>query len=73
VPAYIKLARRLRVQIDNGEIRPHALLPSAAALAKEHAVGPDTAAHALRALARSGYARHLPGMPYQALNPGKSK
>ena len=72
VPAYIKLARLLRAQIASGEIKPYALLPTTSALAKEHGIGPETAAHALRSLARSGYARHLPGMPYQALNPRKA-
>jgi DNA-binding transcriptional regulator YhcF (GntR family) len=63
VPVYIKLARLLRGQIEAGEIQPHAILPSASELAAEHEVGTETAAHALRSLARAGYARHLPASP----------
>jgi DNA-binding GntR family transcriptional regulator len=71
VPAYIKLARLLRAKIEASEIRPFTLLPSAPSLAAAHGVGPETAAHALRALAAAGYARHLPGKPYQAIKPGQ--
>ena len=39
VPAYIRLARLLRAQIEAGEIRPFALLPSAPSLAATYEEG----------------------------------
>jgi len=72
-PRYIRLARLLRGQIENGTYPPSSLLPSATRLAAAHAVSKATALHALEMLVDSGHARHVASKPHQVIwRPGAS-
>lgn len=66
-PGYIKLARALRGQIEDGTYPYGALLPSSTRLAAEHGVSTSTARHALQVLVRHGYARHVESKPHQVI------
>ena len=66
-PQYIRLARLLRGQIENGTYPPGSLLPSSKRLAAAHAVSPATALHALEMLVNSGHARHVESKPHQVI------
>jgi len=63
--AYIRLARLLREQIEDGTYPLGALLPSSKRLAAAHAVSTATALHALEMLVDGGYARHVESKPHQ--------
>ena len=66
-PRYIRLARLLREQIEDGTYPPGALLPSSKRLAAAHTVSTATALHALEMLVDSGYARHVESKPHQVI------
>jgi GntR family transcriptional regulator len=66
-PRYIRLARLLRGQIENGTYPPGSLLPSSKRLAAAHAVSKATALHALEMLLDSGHARHIESKPHQVI------
>ena len=66
-PAYIRLARLLRGQIEDGTYPPGTLLPSSKRLAAAHAVSTATALHALEMLVDGGYARHVESKPHQVI------
>jgi DNA-binding transcriptional MocR family regulator len=66
-PQYIRLARLLRGQIENGTYPADSLLPSSKRLAAAHAVSTATALHALEMLANSGHARHVESKPHQVI------
>jgi GntR family transcriptional regulator len=66
-PRYIRLARLLRGQIEDGTYPPGSLLPSSKRLATAHAVSTATALHALEMLVDSGYARHVESKPHQVI------
>lgn len=66
-PGYIKLARALRDQIEDGTYPYGTLLPSTTRLAAEHGVSTSTASHALQVLVRHGYARHVESKPHQVI------
>jgi DNA-binding GntR family transcriptional regulator len=66
-PRYIRLARLLRGQIENGTYPPGSLLPSSKRLATAHAVSTATALHALEVLVSSGHARHIESKPHQVI------
>jgi DNA-binding transcriptional MocR family regulator len=63
-PLYVEIAR-----IFDGRISHAALLPPAHRLATDHGVSTATAWRGLRLLASLGWARHVPGHPYQAIRP----
>lgn len=64
-PRYIRLARLIRKQIENGTYPPGSLLPSSKQLAETHQVSTATALHALEILVSSGHARHIESKPHQ--------
>jgi DNA-binding GntR family transcriptional regulator len=66
-PRYIRLARQLRGQIEDGTYPPGSLLPSSKRLAAAHAVSTATVLHALEMLVDSGYARHVESKPHQVI------
>ena len=66
-PQYIRLARLLRGQIENGTYPPGSLLPSSKRLAAAHAVSTATALHALEMLVDSGHVRHVESKPHQVI------
>ena len=66
-PRYIRLARLLRGQIENGTYPPGSLLPSSKRLAAAHEVSQATALHALEILVDSGHARHVESKPHQVI------
>jgi DNA-binding GntR family transcriptional regulator len=66
-PRYIRLARLLRGQIENGTYPHGSLLPSSKRLAAAHAVSTATALHALEMLVDGGYARHVESKPHQVI------
>ena len=66
-PRYIRLARLLRGQIEDGTYPPGSLLPSSKRLAAAHAVSKATALHALEMLVDSGHARHVEAKPHQVI------
>jgi GntR family transcriptional regulator len=66
-PRYIRLARLLRGQIEDGTYPPGSLLPSSKRLAAAHAVSKATALHALEMLLDSGHARHVESKPHQVI------
>src|ERR1700761_5970764 len=66
-PRYIRLARVLRQQIEDGTYPRGSLLPSSTRLAASHAVSTATALHALEMLVSSGYARHVESKPHQVI------
>jgi DNA-binding GntR family transcriptional regulator len=66
-PRYIRLARLLRGQIEDGIYPTGSLLPSSKRLAAAHAVSTATALHALEMLVDSGYARHVESKPHQVI------
>jgi DNA-binding GntR family transcriptional regulator len=66
-PRYIRLARLLRGQIEDGTYTRGSLLPSSKRLAAAHAVSTATALHALEVLVSSGYARHVESKPHQVI------
>ncbi|MFD5319913.1 GntR family transcriptional regulator [Streptomyces sp. NPDC127098] len=53
-PAYLRVAAELRRRIVEGELPPGARLPSRAALAEAHGVGPNVAISAVRLLMAEG-------------------
>jgi len=61
----------LIARIHDGRIRHAALLPPARRLAADHGVSTSTARRGLRLLAALGWARHVPGHPYQAIRPAQ--
>jgi DNA-binding GntR family transcriptional regulator len=68
-PLYVEITQDLIARIHDGRIRHAALLPPAARLAADHGVSTSTARRGLRLLAVLGWARHVPGHPYQAIRP----
>jgi DNA-binding FadR family transcriptional regulator len=66
-PRYIRLARLLRGQIEDGTYPLGSLLPSATRLAELHTVSKATARHALQVLVKSGHPRHIESKPYQGI------
>jgi DNA-binding GntR family transcriptional regulator len=66
-PRYIRLARLLRGQIEDGTYPLGSLLPSATRLAEAHTVSKATARHALEVLVKSGHARHIESKPHQVV------
>jgi DNA-binding FadR family transcriptional regulator len=66
-PRYIRLARLLRVWIEDGTYPLGSLLPSTSRLAEVHTVSKATARHALQVLERSGHARHIESKPHQVI------
>jgi DNA-binding transcriptional MocR family regulator len=72
-PRYIRLARLLRGQIEDGTYPPGSLLPSSKRLAAAHEVSTATALHALEMLVKSDHARHIESKPHQVIwRPGAS-
>ena len=66
-PRYIRLAKLLRGQIEDGTYPLGSLLPSASRLAEAHTVSRATARHALEVLVKSGHARHIESKPHQVI------
>ncbi|HEX4092737.1 MAG TPA: hypothetical protein VHZ33_28805 [Trebonia sp.] len=66
-PRYIRLARLLRGQIEDGTYPLRSLLPSSKRLAPAHAISTTTALHALEMLVTSGHARHIESKPHQVI------
>jgi len=66
-PRYVRLARLLRGQIEDGTYTRGSLLPSSKRLAVAHEVSKATALHALEMLVDSGYARHVESKPHQVI------
>jgi DNA-binding GntR family transcriptional regulator len=66
-PRYIRLAKLLRGQIEDGTYPFGSLLPSASRLAEAHTVSRATARHALEVLVKSGHARHIESKPHQVI------
>lgn len=66
-PSYIRLARLLRGQIEDGTYPVGSLLPSSKRLAAAHTVSKATALHALEMLVDSGHARHVESKPHQVI------
>jgi DNA-binding GntR family transcriptional regulator len=54
VPPWQQLADLLRARIKNGELRPGARIPSAAALAQEYELAPVTVRKAITQLQQEG-------------------
>ena len=72
-PRYIRLARLLRGQIEDGTYPPGSLLPSSRQLAAAHEMSTATTLHALEMLVKSGHARHIESKPHQVTwRPGAS-
>lgn len=68
-PLYVEITRDLIRRIFDGRIRHAAPLPPARRLAADHGVSTSTARRGLRLLATLGWARRVPGHPYQAIRP----
>jgi len=68
-PLYVQITQDLMARIHDGRIRHAALLPPAHRLAEDHGVSTATARRGLRLLASLGFARPVPGHPYQAIRP----
>jgi DNA-binding GntR family transcriptional regulator len=68
-PMYVQITQDLMARIHDGRISHAAPLPSAHQLAEEHRVSTTTIRRGLRLLADLGFARHVPGHPYQAIRP----
>lgn len=68
-PLYVQITQDLIARIHDGRIRHAAPLPTAHRLAEEHGVSTATARRGLRLLATLGFARPVPGHPYQAIRP----
>lgn len=66
-PRYVRLARLLRGQIENGTYPPGSLLPSSKRLAAAYEVSTATALRALEMLVDSGHARHVESKPHQVI------
>ena len=66
-PRYIRLARLLRGQIEDGTCTRGSRLPSSKSLATAHAVSKATVLHALEMLVDSGHARHVESRPHQVI------
>ena len=68
-PLYVQITQDLMARIHDGQIRHAAPLPTAHRLAEDHGVSTATARRGLRLLASLGFARPVPGHPYQAIRP----
>jgi DNA-binding FadR family transcriptional regulator len=68
-PLYVEITQDLIARIFDGRIRHASLLPPARRLAAHHGVSVSTARRGLRLLATLGWARYVPGHPYQAIRP----
>lgn len=68
-PLYVEITQDLIARIHDGRIRHAAPLPPAHRLAADHGVSTATARRGLRLLASLGWARPIPGHPYQAIRP----
>ena len=66
-PRYVRLARLLREQIEDGTYTRGSLLPSSNRLAAAHEVSKATALHALEMLVTTGHARHVEAKPHQVI------
>jgi DNA-binding GntR family transcriptional regulator len=69
VPKYVRIARTLCDQIDNGTILDFGTLPSATELAEMHGVSATTARRAKQLLVTYGYAYDVDGEPHAARKP----
>jgi len=68
-PLYVEVTQDLIARIHDGRIRHAAPLPPARKLAADHGVSTSTARRSLQLLAALGWARYVPGHPYQAVRP----
>ena len=68
-PLYVQITQDLMARIHDGQIRHAALLPTSHRLAEDHGVSTAPARRGLRLLASLGFARPVPGHPYQAIRP----
>ena len=68
-PLYVEITQDLIARIHDGRIRHADPLPPAHRLAEDHGVSTATARRGLRLLATLGWARPIPGHPYQAIRP----
>jgi len=68
-PLYIQITQDLMARIHDGRIRHATPLPPARQLAEDHGVSTATVRRGLRLLADLGFARQIPGHPYQAIRP----
>jgi len=68
-PLYAEICSYYIDQIFNGRIKPGQLLPPARKVAEQHGVSQSTARRGIRLLSALGWARAIPGYPYQALRP----
>ena len=71
-PLYVEICQHYVDQIDTGRIKPDTPLPAIKAVAEEFGVSRGTAGRGLALLATLGWARKVPGYPYQALRPEKT-
>ncbi|MGH3167755.1 MAG: winged helix-turn-helix domain-containing protein [Trebonia sp.] len=72
-PLYVEICQHYVNQIDTGRIKPDTPLPAIGDVAEEFGVSRSTAGKGLALLASTGWARHVPGHPYQALRPEKTR
>jgi len=62
--AYVRLAARLRRQIQDGTLPPGGPVPSITTLTQEHGIARATAGKALRLLESEGLVYRVPGLGY---------
>jgi DNA-binding GntR family transcriptional regulator len=67
-PMYVQITQDLMARIHDGRITHAAPLPTDR-LAEEHGVSTATVRRGLRLLSDLGFARYVPGHPYQAIRP----
>jgi len=68
-PMYVQITQDLMARIHDGRITHAAPLPPAHRLAEDHGVSTATVRRGLRLLSDLGFARYVPGHPYQAIRP----